>query len=78
MARCSSCDAPIFWVTYPSGKKAPLNVRPSDDGVVVLDKEIDTAHVTTKVEREALDRTVALYVPHHATCPSVARHRSRR
>lgn len=74
MARCNSCHAPIYWVEYPSGKKAPLNVLPADDGVVRLDGD-GKAHVTTKAERDELDRTVPLFVPHHATCPSVAQHR---
>lgn len=37
VTECGSCAALIRWVRYPSGKKAPLDAKPTSRGNVLVD-----------------------------------------
>lgn len=82
------CGAELLWVATKNGKMQPLNATPDPSGNVVL-LEPATYHSTqrgalrssralTKVEREGgglLPVEGDRYMPHHATCPKVAKFR---
>lgn len=93
MSRCRSCNAPIRWARTAAGKAMPLDAAPAAGGNVILEAaggqavlfadpppaEELTARVLTGGDLEAAkDGKVALWMPHHATCPDAARHRRAR
>ena len=62
-ATCSSCDAPIYWVTLESGKRMPL-----DRG-----RQVRVGFVSGRGFV-----AMGSYTSHFATCPNAARHRNPR
>lgn len=60
-SRCSSCSAPIIWVTMDSGKSMPVN--PERVRVVLANRDFTGGHVITG------------YLPHWGTCPNADKHR---
>jgi hypothetical protein len=82
MATCRGCKARIRWVVftkYKEGKKiyqpAPVDWEPNPMGNLVLrfegSKTIATALGTEAGRREAREKGIDLYMPHHVTCPRV-------
>lgn len=59
LAECSSCKAPIYWVTLSTGKRHPVE-RGRETRVSYVDGEW---------------RVLGSYVSHFAKCPNAAQHR---
>ena len=77
LARCRSCDAAIYWLKNDStGRPAPIDVRPSSDGPVIITVEGGALayHVLTKAEKDA-GVEVERYSNHFQTCPNAAKHK---
>ena len=80
--RCRSphCDAPIRWLKTANGKSMPVDEEPNPDGNVQMG--FIGGEEIAIVLNDPADRAAAqvagatLYMPHHATCPDVARWRS--
>lgn len=75
---CKSCGAPVRWVAFVSGKRNPLDLRPHEDGNVVLGAAVDengnaVARVLTRSEAQA--RVGARYRSHFSSCPNASEHR---
>lgn len=70
MARCKSCGAEIVWVKTRSGKRMPLDARPTPNGNL----EIDLADCVYFVTPD-LNAAGKRYTSHFATCPNASEHR---
>ena len=87
LRRCSSCHASILWArTLKAGKPMPLNARPDSSygNVLLVGTFGDGAQIAVSLgtldspaRLRAAGADVALYVPHHATCPNASKHRRR-
>lgn len=86
-APCRSCNAAMLWVTFPSGKRNPLDAQPALDGNIILVERNDAGgrpwRLAMVVNNEALLTEaralgVPLYQSHFATCPDAAEHRAER
>lgn len=77
LPKCGSCRAFIRWVVTADGRRIPLDLKP-DDGKASIWVHPDTerAHFLSK-EQVAAGRAAGHRIDsiHHATCPSVERHR---
>lgn len=72
MSTCRSCQAEIRWATTRAGKAIPLDVPPTAEGNVVLEREgaRDVAVTLGGFELElARSEGRETWMPHHATCP---------
>lgn len=77
MARCTSCQAPIFWaVSASTGKTMPIDAAPTADGNIVI--EAGRAKVLGAIERAALPPGTNRYRSHFSTCPHAGQWRSPR
>ena len=74
-AECGGCNASVAW--YPNrrtGKKAPVDIVPREDGNVVIDSPTGTYEVLTKSQLAAANQATMFdtprprYVLHFATC----------
>lgn len=83
-AACRSCKAPMLWVTFPSGKRNPLDAEPSAAGnIVVYEHEAPNGEVwrcalllsNEELVREAREAGIPLYLTHFKTCPDADEHR---
>jgi hypothetical protein len=72
MAACRSCEALIIWAETTTGKRMPLDERPSAKGNLVFVGGV--ARAATDDDRR-LHRP--LYTSHFATCPDAATFRRR-
>jgi len=72
-ARCSSCQAEIFWTRTQSGARIPMNYDPDPAGRFVVEGD------GARVRMLRLDETTTArrWTSHFATCPHAARHRKR-
>lgn len=57
---CSSCGAPVRWITTEHGSAHPLNAKPEKRWII---------------DRNDVGRVVDVFVSHFATCPSAFDHR---
>lgn len=74
-AKCQSCGGPMRWGLTTRDQRMPLDPEPTREGNVWIRPD-GRLRVLSNTERQrALDAGQALYLPHHATCPSAARHR---
>ncbi len=79
-ATCRSCGASIVWaVNDRTGKQAPIDAAPAEDGPVVFTHEPGNGgdpeyHVLTKDERAA-GVAAERYTNHWQTCPTREQHR---
>jgi hypothetical protein len=62
-SNCRTCGAKIAWVTFESGKKAPLDF-PGEKRIVV--------------DSDGVAHVYDTYVSHFSTCPDAAEHRKGR
>ncbi|HSB54390.1 MAG TPA: hypothetical protein VLD58_08540 [Gemmatimonadales bacterium] len=77
VAQCRSCDAPIIWTLTIGGSRQPVDAKPSPKvGNLLLVKRNDDTPLSLSIsrldeaQRAAAKRNgVALYMPHHGTCP---------
>ncbi len=76
---CRSCGAPVVWIVYPTGKRAPLDAQPHADGTI---KRFDPTMSATVLTGSELATARAngdpLHRSHFATCPNAAQHRKPR
>jgi len=83
---CASCGARIIWATSERGVPMPVNAQRRPDGNIVLSHHrvgappvavVQTAGQLEQLRAQAGRRgePLALFVSHHATCPSAGRHR---
>lgn len=69
-AACSSCNAPVLWVTTDAGKMMPVDAEPRADGnVAVVGAECHA------YDMEDAMRSRPRFVSHFATCPDAPRWR---
>lgn len=74
-ARCSSCQAEIFWTRTESGKRIPMNYNPDPAGrFVVVYRNDPTAIAHVRMLRHDETTTARRWTSHFATCPHAARH----
>jgi hypothetical protein len=67
---CKSCGAPVRWATLPSGRAAPLDAEPSEDGTIALADDPRFGSVLRKEQRAKLPAGTLLYRSHFGTCPA--------
>lgn len=78
---CNSCGAPVTWATNDSsGKPAPIDTAPVENGNVVMlgvnGRGEHTYHVLTKADRaEGTHDFRQKFTSHFATCPESKQHR---
>lgn len=72
---CQSCGQEITWRITTDGRRIPLDPLAHPEGIVrMLDG--GTCRILSKVNAaEARANGAQLWMPHHATCPTVERHR---
>lgn len=74
---CRECGRPMIWTTTLKGKRMPVDADPTDSGTFGLFYEGDltplAVHVKNATSRKGWNGK--LYMPHHATCPQVAKFR---
>lgn len=82
---CRSCKAPVLWVTFPSGKRNPLDLEPNPvaGDIMVVERDGTDGRVwrvalllkSDDLRRELLELGGALRTSHFATCPDAEEHR---
>jgi len=72
--RATSCQAPIYWLRHArTGKLAPINATPSEDGNCILDLAAGTySTVLPATGYPGEYHTTPRYRQHHTTCPARA------
>jgi hypothetical protein len=73
---CRSCSAPIYWLRNDTtGRPAPIDVRPVQDGPVIITADGGQLHyhVLSKAEKDA-GVSVTRYANHFQTCPNAKQH----
>lgn len=82
-AECRSCHAPIVWALTEAGKPMPFDAEPSRDGnYVLLDDTDDEGRPIRRSRYSPSQPTMGLFdprdhfMPHWATCPRAAQHRT--
>lgn len=75
MAECSSCGRAVRWGVTTTGARMPLDVAPAPLGNVWIRGDGKLRVLSEPERARARTAGYVLYVPHHATCPSVAQHR---
>ncbi len=70
MSTCSKCDKPVTWVYTESGRRMPLDPRPTADGNIVYWGEgTDRVRVLKKADEGDLFLSgLQRYKSHFATC----------
>lgn len=85
LARCRSCRAPMLWVTFPSGKRNPLDADPTPTGNIIVVERPGRGGVPWRVAmvinndallEEAHAIGLPLYTTHFKTCPDADEHRN--
>ena len=84
--RCASCGEEIIWTRTKNGKAMPVNLRPVDDGTILLKHMVQgeppDAHCVGKDERGFLEKQsrnqpLRLFKSHFSTCPDSEKWRKR-
>jgi hypothetical protein len=75
---CRSCGSLLLWVEWPSGKKMPVNARPSQDGDIVLALRPSKRKLVAEHFRADIHQGRNRYTSHVATCPHARMHRRAR
>lgn len=78
MAKCKSCDEPVFWAKTEGGKMMLVNSEPQDNGNLRLEwRGVEDRHgnkVPTVIydtsERNLFNEDVPRYLSHFASCPA--------
>lgn len=70
MSRCRTCDAPVLWVSTPTGKAMPLDLEPDPEGRFVVEGGV--------AYPVGLFSEGPRYTSHFATCPQADEHRKPR
>jgi len=71
VARCRTCQAPIFWATFPaSGRRAPIDLEPVANGnLVITGHDMNGALVdVVRDTGQLLPDERPHYLNHWATC----------
>ena len=67
---CRSCRMPVWWVeSEAKGKRSPIDIEPTPDGNIEVDREKGVFRVVPKADREG--RT-DLHLNHFVKCPQAA------
>ncbi len=68
LSKCRSCGASVVWLeNNRTGKRAPIDAQPSEDGNILLDRHAGTYQVLAS----STDRALAaghLHTNHFMTC----------
>jgi hypothetical protein len=72
---CKSCGAPIQWARTSTGKRMPIDVKPSHAGTINLAEAPDGEIVASVV---GLTGPAPRYLSHFSTCKDAAQHRRAR
>ena len=73
---CSTCGAPMVWVTTPKGKKMPLDAEPVASGPWVIEGDPEGPDPRVRFIGDAA-YTGDRYTSHFQTCPQAAQHSRR-
>ncbi len=82
--RCRSCRAPIWWGLTAKGRRMPLDLAPTEDGNVVIERvdaligigaDDPLPRVRVLRKDDVVGRDTPRYVAHWATCSNPERHR---
>lgn len=78
LSNCASCGAPIHWLRTEADRRMPVDAFPTNAGNVVIAGH-GRAQVLTGLFLDAArsDDHERVYMPHHATCPTVQAHRQK-
>lgn len=69
IARCGSCDEPIYWLKHPiTNKPAPIEVATSENGNIVVNLTRGDYDLVRAEERHI--HKGFLHLNHFATCPA--------
>jgi hypothetical protein len=78
-AKCNSCGAPIIWAETITGRRMPLDRKPTTDGNIILGVRHEQANLALVQTAQTLAKLQAkgerLYTSHFATCKFAAKHR---
>lgn len=76
VAKCRSCPAQVLWLDHVrTGKPAPIDVNPADDGNVLIDPDAGTYRVLAGDDLDhARSEGAPLRKNHFATCPGRQNH----
>ena len=81
-AKCNSCGAPIVWAETITGRRMPLDLKPTMDGNIILGTRHEQAPLALVQTAQSLARLQAkgekLYTSHFASCPNANKHRHAR
>jgi len=67
-SRCRSCGAAVLWLRHHrTGRLAPIDAEPADNGIAILVGDDRYAIVV-----QATPAPITRYAPHYATCPQAA------
>ena len=77
--RCSSCAQPILWTLTEAGKKMPVDLHPSADGTIAIERAdaVDGPFWESFVVPELERAGKVLRKSHYASCPDAATWRRR-
>lgn len=79
-SQCASCGEPIYWLKHArSGKPAPIEVRTTPTGNILIDTQHGTYCMALAAEKVSYPDF--LHLNHFATCPQAktwARHGGRK
>ena len=79
-SQCGSCGEPIYWLKHVrSGKPAPIEIKTSANGNILVDVSHGTYGMALPAEKVAYPEH--LHLNHFATCPQAktwARHGGRK
>jgi hypothetical protein len=71
---CQSCGAAIIWRVTVDGRRIPLDREPAAAGVVRMLSGAQCLILSKQNAALAQGGGERLWMPHHATCPTRARH----
>ena len=70
---CRFCMDPILWVEWPkSGKRLPVNAKPSDDGDIVVTLRQSENKLLAEKFNPSLHSGRRRYASHFTTCANAA------
>ena len=77
--RCGSCGAEVIWADTITGRRMPLDAKPTKDGNIILGTRHGQPPLALVQTAQTLERLKAkgerLYTSHFATCPNASKHR---
>lgn len=78
VARCRSCNRPVYWAKTRGGKSMPVDAAPAPDGNIFLSVSKATGALSAIAIGPGTARPPGRnrYTSHFATCPNADEHRN--